>query len=126
MRKYWFRFLYWLYGDFISDVVKRIVMEAASRLKEYNGFQFEHIKSELEGNSSRVIHIVSERCAYLEEQNQQLRLRDDEHSKSFEEFRQQIEARFAQVMALWYGKTPQDWSKPLPRAPKDFNYEDRQ
>lgn len=122
MRKYWQRFLLWLYGALLTDFFEKYT----NQIRENLQFRFEHTDSEIESACLRVIHVFSERCAYLEEQNKQLRQCQDEHCKSFEEFRQQTEARFAQVMALWYGKTPQDWSKPPARAPKDFTYEDRQ
>jgi recombinational DNA repair ATPase RecF len=111
-----------MYGDFLAGFFE----DYANQLREHLYFRFEHTESEIEAHCSRMIHVVSERCAYLEEQNKQLQVWANEHGNSFEKSRQQTEARFAQVMALWYGKTPQDWDKPLLRAPKDFTYEDRQ
>ena len=122
MRKLWHRFLFWLYEDFLTFYFERQNLH----IRDYLNLRFEHTESELEATSSRVLHVVSERARYLEEQIKRLEQRQEEHAKSFEEFRQQTEARFAQVMALWYGKTPQDWDTPPARPPKDFTWEDRQ
>lgn len=122
MKKLWHRFLFWLYEDFLTFFFER----EHHHLREHLRFLFEHTESEIEVACSRMIHVFSERASFLEKQNQEIQKSLDEHDKSFEDFRKQTEARFAQIMALWYGKTPHDWDSPPSRPPRDFTYEDRQ
>ena len=120
MRERWEKFLRWVFRPFVfhasepcnhAEAVKEIIGAAQADLAMMQAF----IRAQLDRQAQIIFSV---QAAF-----------QHDFSKMQEEvceMKRQMDDRVSQMLSLYHGKTPREWSGPLARGPKMFTLDERQ
>ena len=107
MRRWWERFLEWVYGRLLERHTDRVVYRIDRMVEE----------ARKDAVLARMDMLVRLTAVTAELETLRHETAQEQHS---------IQARLQQICTLLFGKNGQEWEGKLSRAPKEFTYDERQ